>query len=143
MAEAVNQLLDGIVKCREQRMYQNLVISDILNDLCTCMVVMHENLQVKYDALIDAVDGGAPMENAICDKNDISCMVDPSFIVDCQMETAGNDPDNLILCMPVIGHMITWAAWLFMVKSDRKIKCTMFALLFIVYVFHESSLSNE
>lgn len=143
MAEPVNQILDGIVVCREQRMYQHLVIGDVLNDLCACMVIMHENLQVKYDALIDAVDGSAPMENAICDKNDISCMVDQSFIIDCQMETAGNDPDNFILCMPVIGHMITRAAWLFMVKSDRKIKCAMFALLFIVYVFHESSLSNK
>ena len=119
------------------------MVGDILDDLCTGMIILHKNLQVKYNAVIDTVLGRAAMQHSVSDEDHIPGVTEVCLVVDRQMKVAGNNADNFILGVPVIGHVIAWTARLFVIEGDREIKRSVPALLFIVNVFHPFSLSNQ
>ena len=123
-------------------MYQDLVVSDVLNDFCTGMIILHQDLKIKDDAVIDTVNRRSAVQDSICDKYDISRVIHIGLVVDRQVKTAGQNADDLILSVPVIGHVIARTTRLFVVKCDRKVECSVLSLFFVLYVLHDDSLLN-
>ena len=71
----------------------------------TCVIILQQNLQVKNNTVIDAgvVLRIAAVKRAVRDENDISLMINACIIVQRQMESAGDNSDNLIVPVPVVG----------------------------------------
>ena len=53
------------------------------------MIVFHEDLEVKHNAVIYTVYWCAAVQDAVRDKNNISCVIGLRLIIDRQMKAAG------------------------------------------------------
>lgn len=76
------------------------------------------------------------VQRAVRNEYHVSLTVDTGIVVQRQVKGAGNNPDDFIVTVPVIGHVIARAVGDFMIKSNRKVKGALLSLFFIIKVFH-------
>ena len=102
--QTTHQIIDTVIVVGKQVVDENLVVCDILDNLGTGVVVLHEDLKIKHHAVIDAVYRCAAVQDTICDEDNISRVTYMCLIVDRQMKAAGQDSDDLVFRVPVIGQ---------------------------------------
>lgn len=116
----------------------DLVIHDIVDGLCAGVIIFHQNLQVKDNAVVNTavILGIAAVEHAVRNENDIACMVDVRVVVQGKVKGAGQNMNNFIVRMPMVRHVVSGAVGHFMVKSDGEVEGALFPLLLVIEVFH-------
>lgn len=122
----------------QQRIYDDLVVCDLLYGPGACVVVFHEDLEVEDDAVIDAgmVFWGPAVERAVCDKDYVPFVIGSGVIVEGKMEGSGENVNDLVMSVPVIRHIIPGAVGHLMIESDWKIKGSLLSLFIIIQIFH-------
>lgn len=122
----------------EQGMYDDFVLHDIVDVFGTGMVVLHQNLKIEDDAVIDAgvVMRTSAMKRAVRDKDDLAFPVISCLIVQGQLKGSGYNTDDFIMMVPVIRHIIPGTVRSLVIKSDREVKGSLFPLFFVVKIFH-------
>lgn len=102
------------------------------------MIILHQNLKVKNDAVIDTglVLWVAAVQRAVRNENNIAFMADADIVVQGHMKITGKNADDLIMSMPVIWHIVARAVGNLMIESDGKIEGPLLSLFFIIEVFH-------
>ena len=102
------------------------------------MIVFHENLKVKNNAVINAgiIVRAAAVEHSVCDKDNVSRLIASGIAVEGKVKIAGYNPEDFIVVMPVIGHVISGAVTIFVVESNREIKSSLFPVLSVIKILH-------
>lgn len=137
-AEIVHDGPDCRADLGKKCMYGDLVVHDIVDMFGACMVILHQNLKVKNNAVIDAglVLRVAAMQRAVRNENNVAFVAGADIIVQGHMKIAGENADDLVVTVPVIWHVIARAMGRLVIKGDREIEGALLPLLFIIKIFH-------
>ncbi len=102
------------------------------------MIVLHEYLEVKNNTVINAgiIVWAAAVQHSVSDKDNVSRMVASGIAVKSKMKSAGYNPKDFIVMVPVIGHVIPGTVIVFVIKSNRKIKSPLLPMLSVIKIFH-------
>lgn len=102
------------------------------------MIILHQNLEVKNNAVVDAglILWITAVQRAVRNEDNVALLAGADIVVQGHVKFSGKNADDLVMTMPVIGHMVARAVRSLMVKSDGKIEGTLLSLFFIIKIFH-------
>ncbi len=137
-AEIVHDGPDSRTDLGKKRVYGNFVVHDVVDMFGARVVILHQNLKVKNNTVVDAglVLRVAAVQRAVRNENNVAFVTGADIIVQGHMKMAGENTDDLVMTVPVIGHVIARAMGRLVIKSDREIEGALLPLLFIIKIFH-------
>lgn len=137
-AEVVHDGPDGRAGLGKKCVDGNFMIHDIADMFGTCVIILQQDLKVKNNAVVDAglILRVAAMQRAVRNKNNIALVAGADIVVQGHMKIAGQNTDDLVMAVPVIGHIIARAVRRLMVKGDGKIEGALLSLFLIIKIFH-------
>lgn len=137
-AEIVHDGPDCRAGLGKKCVYGDLVVHDIVDMFGACVVILHQNLKVKNNTVVGAglVLRVAAVQRAVHNENNVAFVTGADIIVQGHMKITGENADDLIVTVPVIGHVIARAVGRLVIKSDREIEGALLPLLFIIKIFH-------
>lgn len=102
------------------------------------MIVLHKYLKVKYNAVVNAgiIVRISAVQHSVRDKDNVSRIIASGIAVEGKVKGAGHNPEDFIVVVPVIGHMVSGAVGIFVIKSNRKIESPLFPVLSVVKILH-------
>ena len=116
--------------------YHYLAIHYVLYGVGAGMIILHQHIKIKDYTFIYAVVGFSSVKDSLCDKDHVSGMICYGLIIKGQMERAGDYPHDLIMGMPVVGHLIPGAQGSLMVVGYGEIKGSLFSVFNIIRILH-------
>ena len=118
-------------------MHHDLMAHDVVDGFCAGVIILQQDLQVKDDAFIFAVMGNASVKEAVGNEDDVIFFIDPVIIVNGKRKGSGENAHDLIMGVPVIGHVIARTVGIFVIEGDREIKGSLFPAFSVINIFHE------
>lgn len=102
------------------------------------MIILHQDLKVKNNTVVDAglILRITAVQRAVCNEDNVALLAGADIVVQGHVKFAGKNADDLVMTMPVIGHIIAWAVRRLVVKSDGEIEGALLSLFFIIKIFH-------
>lgn len=136
--EIVHDRPDGRAQLGKKRAYRDLVVHDIVYIFGTRMIILHQDLKVKNNTVVDAglILRITTVQRAIRNEDNVALVAGSDIVVQGHVKFAGKNADDLVMTMPVIGHIIAWAVRSLVVKSNGKIEGALLSLFFIIKIFH-------
>lgn len=103
---------------------------------------LQQLLQIEHNALVDGllIEWCTAVHDAVADEDDIPRLRLHRVLVQRELQPAAYDVDDLILDVPVIGHMKTRMIAVDMMEFDWKIKAPARAKFVVSLVFHRLTL---
>lgn len=138
------EIFDDGPDCRtglgKKRMYGDLVVHNIVDMFGTYMIILHENLKVKNDTVVDTglILRVAAVQRAVCNKDNVALMAGADIVVQRHMKIAGQNTDDFVMAMPVVRHIITRTVGDLMIESDGEVEGSLLSMFLVIKIFHLS-----
>ena len=120
---------------------EQLMLQDLAHSLARALTAVQELFHIEDDALVDGllIERCAAVHDAVADEDDIPRLRLHRVLVQRELQTAAYDVDNLVLDVPVIGHVKARVRAVDMMEFDWKIKAPARAEFVVPLVFHRPS----